>query len=98
MYSSRTPHRAWTAVVFVLVTVIVGLMSVQIARAAGTPTAMLAVPAETMIGQPLRFTASFDNTGSTTGYGPYLDLILPAPGADGAAAGTAYDDGLRFAG
>jgi fimbrial isopeptide formation D2 family protein/uncharacterized repeat protein (TIGR01451 family) len=62
--------------------------------AAGVPTATLTVPTETFIGEPLTFTAAFDNTGPDTGYGPYIDLYLPAAGADGAGAAT--DDGITF--
>jgi uncharacterized repeat protein (TIGR01451 family)/fimbrial isopeptide formation D2 family protein len=48
-----------------------------------------------LIGTPLTFTVSFDNASATqTGYGPFIDLILPATGADG--AGAAVDDGITF--
>lgn len=56
-----------------------------------TTDVTLDVPAETMLGQPFTFTVTFDNNGTVPGYGPFIDLILPATGADG-------DDGLTFNG
>src|SRR5205085_2126437 len=56
------------------------------ALAAGTPTpvASLAVPPDPFIGENFTFTVTFDNTDATaTGYGPFVDLYLPARGADG---------------
>lgn len=59
------------------------------------PTASLNVPAEGFVGEPQSFTVSFDNTSPTDpGYGPYVDLVLPATGADGAGVGV--DDGIAF--
>ena len=62
------------------------------------PTVSLNVPAQVLLGSPVNFTASFDNTGldaSDTGYGPFIDLIIPTPGTDGvfpgASAATMYD-------
>ncbi|MFN8480950.1 MAG: isopeptide-forming domain-containing fimbrial protein, partial [Kouleothrix sp.] len=47
------------------------------------------------MGEPIAFTVTFDNVDTTDpGYGPYIDLILPAAGADGAGAAT--DDGITF--
>jgi fimbrial isopeptide formation D2 family protein/uncharacterized repeat protein (TIGR01451 family) len=64
---------------------------------AAIPTATLNVPAQSLIGESLSFTVGFTNTSpADAGYGPYLDLILPATGADG--AGTAADDGVTFTG
>ncbi len=49
-------------------------------------------PPQSFIGEPVTFTVSFDNTSSTaTGYGPYIDLMLPSTGADG-------NDGITFTG
>ncbi len=58
------------------------------------PTVSLNVPATAMIGSNVIFTASFDNNDpeNETGYGPFLELIIPRTGADGAGAAT--DDGL----
>ncbi|MFV9507596.1 MAG: beta strand repeat-containing protein, partial [Oscillochloridaceae bacterium umkhey_bin13] len=41
------------------------------------------------LGQQVAFTLTFQNTGTQTGFGPFVDLVFPASGADG-------DDGLRF--
>ena len=47
------------------------------------------LPVDSMIGEDISFSLSFSNPGvGSTGYGPFLDLILPA-GADG-------NDGLSF--
>ncbi len=66
------------------------------AQSQPVPTATVAPPAAPLIGEPLVFPVTFDNTGAATGYGPYVDLVLPATGADGAGAGTADDDGITF--
>lgn len=47
----------------------------------------------TMIGEDFNFSVSLDNA-ADTGYGPFIDLILPSNGADG-AAGTGID-GITF--
>jgi fimbrial isopeptide formation D2 family protein len=53
------------------------------------------VPTDPFVGENVTFTLQFDNThASLVGYGPYIDLILPATGADG--AGAAVDDGITF--
>ena len=53
------------------------------------------VPTDPFVGENVTFTLQFDNThASAVGYGPYIDLILPATGADG--AGAAVDDGITF--
>ncbi|MBI1294077.1 hypothetical protein GC175_03850 [bacterium] len=67
------------------------------ALALAVPTATLDVPTEGFIGEAFSFTVTFDNTSATptdTGYGPYINLILPKTGADG--AGAAVDDGITF--
>jgi uncharacterized repeat protein (TIGR01451 family)/fimbrial isopeptide formation D2 family protein len=84
--------------------VVLGLLLHQpvtpaLALGAPVPTVTLNVPAEGLIGESFNFTATFDNTGALTddtGYGPYIDLILPATGADGAGAAT--DDGITITG
>jgi uncharacterized repeat protein (TIGR01451 family)/fimbrial isopeptide formation D2 family protein len=48
-----------------------------------------------MIGESLTFTATFDNTSGDTGYGPFIDLVFPYNGSDG-AHGAAAPDGLSF--
>ena len=64
---------------------------------APTPQVGLSVPAQAFIGDTVAFTATFDNTGMSgeTGYGPFIDLVFPVNGADG-AAGTDTPDGLDF--
>jgi len=56
---------------------------------ANPTSAISGLPTESMIGEDISFTLSFSNPGAgSTGFGPFLDLVLPA-GADG-------DDGLSF--
>ncbi len=67
-----------------------------IAAAQPVPTSTFVnVPTAPFVGENVTFTLQFDNThASLPGYGPYIDLILPATGADGAGAAT--DDGITF--
>ena len=60
------------------------------------PSVTLSGASAVSIGGQFTFTATFDNTASTTGtgYAPYIDLVLPATGKDG--AGAAVDDGITF--
>ncbi len=62
---------------------------------AATAGLTISLPATAFIGSSLAFDATFDNTGSSTGYGPFIDLVFPVNGADG-AAGTDTPDGLSF--
>lgn len=74
----------WIAIALFLA----ALLTVQtVAFAAALPTSTLSVPAM-QIGETFDFTVTFDSSGST-GYGPFIDLIFPATGADG-------DDGITF--
>jgi fimbrial isopeptide formation D2 family protein/uncharacterized repeat protein (TIGR01451 family) len=59
------------------------------------PQVTLNMPASAYIGSTVNFTATFNNTGTNTGYGPFIDFIFPVNGADG-AAGTSTADGLSF--
>ncbi|MBL8063022.1 MAG: S-layer homology domain-containing protein [Anaerolineales bacterium] len=73
--------------------------SSQIAKAPpALPDADLALsihPLErVMIGEDFEFSLAFD-TSADTGYGPFVDLILPVNGIDG-AAGTDTPDGIDF--
>ena len=61
---------------------------------AATPNTILSAPANPFIGDTLTITATFDNSGADTGYGPYIDLFLPLSGADGTTAGP--NDGISF--
>jgi len=64
-----------------------GLVTEEAAQAAfegtlaSTPTATLTVPAEQFINESFNFTVNFDNTGTDTGYEPFIDLFA-APGVD----------------
>ena len=62
---------------------------------APVPQATLNLPGQAPLGASVTFTLSFDNTGSATGYGPYIDLFLPESGADGTSAGGP-NDGITF--
>ncbi len=67
------------------------------ASAAPIPTTtIVGLSPETMLGESVSFQVSFDNTSATdTGYGPFIDLVFPFNGADG-AAGTDTPDGIDF--
>ena len=66
---------------------------VQRAYAATVPAAATIIaPATTPLGQNFSFTINFDNVGSATGYGPYLNLFMPVAGADGGTG--APNDGI----
>ena len=65
------------------------------------PSATLSVPATSSMGEDLTFTVTFDNTSATiTGYGPFIDLLLPATGEDGVDGTDPVvvneDDGITF--
>ncbi|OQX61967.1 MAG: hypothetical protein B5M51_06745, partial [Anaerolinea sp. 4484_236] len=69
---------------------------------AATPSLGLSVPSTAMLGEEFTFTATFDNTGADPGYGPFMDIVLPATGADGVHPGTTPGvdeyDGVSFVG
>ena len=52
-------------------------------------------PRNVLIGEDFALTVSFKNTGSSVGYGPFVDIVLPSNGADG-NAGSAVQDGIEF--
>ena len=67
------------------------------------PNVALDLPADVPIGQEFAFTATFSNTGAPgeTGYGPFVDLLIPTNGADGvggATSGANRIDGLTVTG
>lgn len=68
--------------------------ALSVAQAQPVATSTVTPPPAPLIGDTLAFPVTFDNTGSATGYGPFIDLVLPATGADG--AGAAIDDGITF--
>jgi fimbrial isopeptide formation D2 family protein/uncharacterized repeat protein (TIGR01451 family) len=49
------------------------------------------------MGENFQFTTTFNNTGSDTGYGPFVDFIFPVNGVDG-NAGADTPDGIDFVG
>jgi len=62
---------------------------------AGAPAVALSVDrTDVLVGEGFRLTATFDNLGPDVGYGPYLDLFVPANGADGGGS----PDGLTITG
>ena len=62
---------------------------------AAAPSVALSVPtADVLLGETFRITATYDNVGTSPGYGPYLDLFIPARGADGGST----PDGLSITG
>jgi large repetitive protein len=88
------PQLRWIRTAFA---VLAALASFPLAAAAQPvpSSAFVNVPTDPFVGENVTFTLQFDNThASAVGYGPYIDLILPATGADG--AGAAADDGLTF--
>ena len=64
---------------------------------AAGPTVSISADQDVMLGEAFTFNVTFDNTGSDTGFGPYIDLIFPVNGADG-SAGTDTADGIDFNG
>jgi hypothetical protein len=62
------------------------------------PSVTLNVPGQVPIGEQISLSVSLSNTSGTptdVGYGPFIDLVLPVNGADG-AAGTDTPDGIDF--
>jgi hypothetical protein len=62
---------------------------------APVPTATLIAPATNFLGQDVNLSVTFSNTGTAPGYGPYVDLYLPATGADG-SLGPSHYDGITY--
>ena len=67
------------------------------------PNVALDLPVDVPIGQEFTFTATFTNTGAPgeTGYGPFVDLLIPTNGTDGvggATSGANRVDGLTVTG
>jgi hypothetical protein len=61
-----------------------------------TPVVAISAPSDAFIGSSVNLTVSFDNggSGSETGYGPIIDVVLPVNGTDGGAS----PDGLNTTG
>ena len=62
---------------------------------AAAPSVTLEVPSQVMIGEDFSFIVNFSNSGDAPGYGPFIDVVFPANGADG-AGGTDIQDGIDF--
>ncbi len=61
------------------------------------PVVSLDVPAEVFIGEDFSFNVTFNNTDpADTGYGPFIDVVLPVNGADGAGNTSLPLDGIDF--
>jgi|GEM_PF-3219830 len=61
----------------------------------GADTSLSIDPLErVMVGEDFELYVSFDNS-AETGFGPFIDLVFPTNGADG-AAGTDTPDGINF--
>lgn len=62
------------------------------------PVVTLEVPAEVLIGEPMKFKVKFKNAGTAVGYGPFVDLVLDAGGANIKLAKTpnCACDGIKF--
>ena len=65
---------------------------------AAVPVVSLDLRGQSMIGEPVDFSVTFDNQATaapTTGFGPYIDLFMDVTGADGISPGasepTDYD-------
>lgn len=90
-------HRtiALVALVALLASMVVIARTEPAAASPAAPTATFSNLAPAFIGQSTSFDVTFDNSDATdAGYGPYVDLFLPATGADG--TGPAVDDGITF--
>ncbi|MGO9601742.1 MAG: hypothetical protein ACLP7Q_27535 [Isosphaeraceae bacterium] len=60
------------------------------------PQVALTIPTEALIGTQVNFTVGFQNASTTTtGYAPYVDLILPRTGDEGPSPSN--PDGITFA-
>lgn len=93
--TSRRRAGAAAAVIAVIASVLVLLVAQPAGAGTAQPTAQIELPATALIGDAVTFTVSLDNTAPNgAGYGPYLDLWLPATGVDG--DGAEVDDGLTF--
>lgn len=63
------------------------------------PSVMLEVPSEVLIGETITFKVKFDNVGTAVGYGPFVDIVLDAGGANIGkitATNPCSCDGIKF--
>ena len=60
------------------------LLAGSLQAAAPSPSVTLSAPALVRLGDPLAISATFDNTSpDTTGYGPFIDIVVDTTGTDG---------------
>ncbi|HMO57848.1 MAG TPA: hypothetical protein PKC19_10845, partial [Roseiflexaceae bacterium] len=85
------------SIILLIITSLAPLAGPTYAVGNANPVVTISSPPTVFIGEPLALTVSFDNVSNDdtdVGFGPYVDLFLPAAGADG--AGAAIDDGVTF--
>ncbi|NOY97863.1 MAG: hypothetical protein GXP40_01500, partial [Chloroflexi bacterium] len=64
--------------------------------AAAAPTVTIAGTGKVLMGADFSLTVSFSNTGADVGYGPFVDMIFPVNGKDGANNTNPPLDGVNF--
>ncbi len=78
----------------VITSLVAALLGAGSAAAQPVPTVSIVpedFPREVLIGEKFTFTVEFSNQGDQPGFGPYLMLCLPAPGADGSGQNQPCD-------
>jgi uncharacterized repeat protein (TIGR01451 family)/fimbrial isopeptide formation D2 family protein len=58
------------------------IVALQAIPANAAPNVKVSVSNEVLLGEDFVVTVTFDNTGGTVGFGPFVDLVLPAGGID----------------
>ena len=88
---------AFALVIFVLSLTLIPQHWVE-ARPLAVPAVTITsgLPDTVFIGEPVNFTVAFDNNGTSEGYGPFIDLIFPVNGADGAQNTNPPLDGITY--
>ena len=85
VFETRWRRTSATAVVAVIASGLALLTAPPAGAAAAEPTAEIQLSATALLGDEVAFSVSFDNTAPNgAGYGPYVDLWMPASGIDGA--------------
>jgi hypothetical protein len=86
-------------IVFLIATLFVNFFVMdkfkETANASGVPGISGNIPAAVSIGNNFNFTLTIANSGSSEGYSPFIDLIEPTIGADGAGIAN-EDDGITL--
>lgn len=81
----------WQFIVSISVLIFLLAISISTVFAIPIPIATLNAPSSQLIGEATTFTVTFDNGGADIGYGPFVDLVLPSAGMDG-ADGVTFND------